>query len=171
MFNIFFSPILHESTNSEDSWCCVKMVIHNNVDSAIDFNSRARAHTPPTHTHTRTPCVWQLYENSLKNKDNTWDTKQPISPDLVSYYRENKSLMLHKYFKKFGMALTMQSLHQWFEVSKFQADHAALEELSSIINFAYLCPVFSRSGSFLTRAWWFIRMLARSPPSMPSEPV
>lgn len=76
------------------------MVTRNNVDSTIDFNSQIYIYAP---------CVWQLYENSLKNKDNTWDRKQPILPDLASYYRENKSLMLHKYFKKFRMALTMQS--------------------------------------------------------------
>lgn len=71
------------------------MVTHNNVDSAIDFNSQIYIYAP---------CVWQPYENSLKNKDNTWDMKQPILPDPASYYREKKSQMLHKYFTKFRMA-------------------------------------------------------------------
>lgn len=52
------------------------MVTRNNVDSAIGFNSQIYI--------IYAPCVWQLYENSLKNKDNTWDTKQPIFPDLAS---------------------------------------------------------------------------------------
>lgn len=102
-------------TKSEGS-CYVKMVIHNNVNSAIDFNSQI-------YLYTYAPCVWQLYENSLKNKDNTWDTKQPIFPDLSSCPRENKSLMLHKYFKKSEMALTMHSLHIPLDTcSVFQAN-------------------------------------------------
>lgn len=55
------------------------------------------------------PCVWQPYENSLKNKDNTCGVKWPKSPDLASYSREEKSLRLHKYLKPFGMAFTTQS--------------------------------------------------------------
>lgn len=136
ILNIYTKSILSSAkfymkllTNSEDSWC-VKMVTHNNMDSALDFNSQIYIHTHIcTCIYIYVPCVWQLYENSLKNKDNTWDTKQPIFPNLASYYRENMSLMLHKYFQKFGMALTMHSLHWCFEASSVSGYHSALEEL------------------------------------------
>lgn len=103
-----------------------------------------------------------LYENSLKNKDNTGDTKQLAFLDLASCHRESKSLVLHKYFKSRQAGPRQASPHQRLSSSVCVEAHAQP---------AHLCPVFSRSGSFLTSAWWFTLTLARRPPSIPSEPV
>lgn len=51
----------------------------------------------------------------------------PSSLILHPLNREEKSLMLHKYFRKFRLALTMHSLHHRFEASSVSADCPALE--------------------------------------------